>query len=193
MSLSIQALRKEVERLYTLPTQDLPADAGSVFHELRDLLSAGKVRAALPVEGGWEPQAWIKQGILVGFRLGHVTEIPSGVESPFLDKHNLPLRRLSLADQVRVVPGGSAVRDGAYLGKGVVCIRIHGLKNSDRKISTAGSNPLDFIKHGDSGEQLSSIAKCYTPKGSNSQERYDWIKKHLANAVEEAVKIRDNN
>ncbi len=122
MSLSIQALRKEVERLYALPTQDLPADAGSVFHELRDLLSAGKVRAALPVEGGWEPQAWIKQGILVGFRLGHVTEIPSGVESPFLDKHNLPLRRLSLADQVRVVPGGSAIRDGAYLGKGVVCM-----------------------------------------------------------------------
>jgi len=122
MPLDIPALRKEVERLYALPTQDLPADAGKVFHELRDLLSAGKVRAALPVEGGWEPQAWIKQGILVGFRLGHVTEIPSGVESPFLDKHNLPLRRLGLADQVRVVPGGSAVRDGAYLGKGVVCM-----------------------------------------------------------------------
>jgi len=92
LPLDIPALRKEVERLYALPAQDLPADAGNVFHELRDLLSSGAVRAALPVEGGWEPQAWVKQGILVGFRLGRVIEIPSGVESPFVDKHNLPLR-----------------------------------------------------------------------------------------------------
>ncbi len=122
MAREIDALRKEIERLYALPAEELPEDAGLVFHELRDLLSAGKVRAAVPVEGGWEVQAWIKQGILVGFRLGRATEIPSGVESPFVDKHNLPLRRLSLKDQVRVVPGGSAIRDGAYLGKGVVCM-----------------------------------------------------------------------
>ena len=122
MTLDIPALREEVERLYSLPAEDLPADAGEVFHELRDMLSAGTVRAAVPVAGGWQPQPWIKQGILVGFRLGCVTEIRSGVESPFVDKHNLPLRRLSLADQVRLVPGGSAIRDGAYLGKGVVCM-----------------------------------------------------------------------
>lgn len=122
MSREIEALRREVERLYALPADELTSAAEPVFDELRERLSTGAVRAALPVDGGWEPQAWIKQGILVGFRLGRVTEVPSGVESPFVDKHNLPLRRVSLADQVRVVPGGSAIRDGAYVGKGVVCM-----------------------------------------------------------------------
>ena len=122
MSREIGALRKEVERLYALPASDLPEQAEHVFHELRERLSAGDVRAAVRGARGWEPQAWVKQGILLGFRIGRVTEIPSGVETPFVDKHNLPLRRLSLKDRVRVVPGGSAIRDGAYLGKGVVCM-----------------------------------------------------------------------
>jgi hypothetical protein len=78
-------------------------------------------------------------------------------------------------------------------GMGVVGIYIHGLKDSDGHTSTQGSNPFDYIKHGNTGKQLSSIVKCYNPSGSDSQERYDWIKKYLANAVEEAVTIRKNN
>ncbi len=76
---------------------------------------------------------------------------------------------------------------------GVVGIHIHGLKNSDGKISAKGKNPFDFINHVNSGKKFSSIVKCYDPSGSNSQERYDWIKKHLANVVEEAISIREKN
>ena len=78
-------------------------------------------------------------------------------------------------------------------GMGVVGIHIHGLMNSDKKVSARGQNPFGHINYGSTGKKLSSIVKCYNPAGSNSQERYDWIKKHLANAVEEAISIRINN
>ena len=78
------------------------------------------------------------------------------------------------------------------LDMGVVGIRIHGLKNLDGKVSTIGDNPFAHIKYGDT-KKLSSIVKCYNPAGGNSKERYAWISKHLANAVEEAIKIRNAN
>lgn len=78
-------------------------------------------------------------------------------------------------------------------GKGVVGICIHGLKDKDGNVSSKGSNPFDSITYGVTGKKLSSIVKCYEPKGSNSQERYDWISNHLANAVEEAIHIRNAN
>ncbi len=78
-------------------------------------------------------------------------------------------------------------------GKGVVAIHIHGLKNLGGKVSAKGKNPLTFITHTPTKKKLSSIAKCYNPAGSNSKERYAWIKKHLADAVEEAIRIRDDN
>lgn len=77
--------------------------------------------------------------------------------------------------------------------KGIVGIYIHGLKNSDQKTSIKGANPFDYINYGSTGKKLSSIVKCYDPTGSDSQERYDWIKTHLSNAVEEAIKIRNDN
>ena len=78
---------------------------------------------------------------------------------------------------------------------GVVGINIHGLKNKDGKVSTKGKNPFDSISitQGKTKKKMSSIVKCYNPVGSNSQARYDWIKKHLSNAIEEAIKIRNNN
>ncbi len=76
---------------------------------------------------------------------------------------------------------------------GVVGIYVHGLKNLDGKTTPKGSNPFASIVHGNTGKKLSSIVKCYTPSGSDSKERYAWIKKHLANAVEEAVTIREDN
>ena len=78
-------------------------------------------------------------------------------------------------------------------GMGVVGIHIHGLKNAEGRVSTKGTNPFASITHGKTGKKLSSIVKCYNPTGSNSQERYNWIKKHLANAIEEAIRIRNNN
>ena len=78
-------------------------------------------------------------------------------------------------------------------GMGVVGIYIHGLKNLDGKVSTKGSNPFSNIAHTSSGQKLSSIVKCYNPAGSDSKARYAWIKEHLANAVEEAIRIRKAN
>lgn len=78
-------------------------------------------------------------------------------------------------------------------GKGVVGIHIHGLKDCNGNVSTKGGNPFDYIGYGNTGKKLSAIVKCYNPAGLNSQERYNWIKMHLANAVEEAIKIRNEN
>lgn len=78
-------------------------------------------------------------------------------------------------------------------GMGVVGIRIHGLKNSKGEVSTMGNNPFEYITHGVTKKPLSTIVKCYNPTGSDSQQRYDWIKTNLANAVEEAITIRTNN
>ncbi len=75
----------------------------------------------------------------------------------------------------------------------VVGIYIHGLKNLDGYISTQGDNPFDYITHGPTQKKLSSIVKCYNPAGTNSKDRYAWISQHLANAVEEAIKIRNTH
>ena len=76
---------------------------------------------------------------------------------------------------------------------GVIGIYIHGLKNSESKMSAKGKNPFDFIDYKNTGRKLSSIVQCYDPAGSNSQAKYDWINKHLANAIEEAIEIRKGN
>ena len=78
-------------------------------------------------------------------------------------------------------------------GMGVVGIRIHGLEDSDGKTSRMGRNPIDYIPYRNSGKYLSSIVKCYSPTGSSSKERYSWISTHLADAVEEAIRIRGNH
>ena len=78
-------------------------------------------------------------------------------------------------------------------GMGVAGIRIHGLEDSNGNTSASGGNPFEFIRLGNSGKRLSSIVKCYNPKGRTSKERYAWISQHLANAVEEAIRIRKEN
>ena len=78
-------------------------------------------------------------------------------------------------------------------GMGVVGIHIHGLKNFSGDIAPKGVNPFANITHGKSGKKLSSIVKCYNPAGSSSKARYEWIAKHLSNAVEEAIRIRRAN
>ncbi len=77
-------------------------------------------------------------------------------------------------------------------GMGVVGIYIHGLEDMNGKTSNKGHNPFSFITHNDSNRHLSSIVKCYDPAGRNSRERYAWISRHLANAIEEAIRIRNH-
>lgn len=94
----------------------------SLFAQFKDALNRGTIRSAeRDADGTWHAQTWVKRGILAGFRMGTLVEVP-GVPQPFVDKHTYPIRPLSLADKVRVVPGGSSIRDGAYLAPGVVCM-----------------------------------------------------------------------
>jgi 2,3,4,5-tetrahydropyridine-2-carboxylate N-succinyltransferase len=98
----------------------------AVFVQLREALSAGRVRAAQSDAAsptGWRVNAWVKQGILLGFRFGDLVDVSMDHgRLPFYDKDTLPLKRPGLAAGVRIIPGGSTVRDGAYLGPGVICV-----------------------------------------------------------------------
>ena len=100
--------------------------ARAAFDALRAELSRGRVRAAEPdasAPTGWRVNAWVKQGILLGFRWGGLANVSMDHGRwPFVDKDTLPLKKISPEDGVRLVPGGSAVRDGAYLGRGVICM-----------------------------------------------------------------------
>ena len=100
--------------------------ARDAFARLRAQLSAGEVRAAEPdgsTPTGWRVNTWVKQGILLGFKFGDIADMSSDHGRwPFFDKDTLPLKRLDVQSGVRIVPGGSTVRDGAFLGKGVICM-----------------------------------------------------------------------
>jgi 2,3,4,5-tetrahydropyridine-2-carboxylate N-succinyltransferase len=122
---SLEALRERIERLAAAREAD-PAEAREAFAALRAALSRGEARAAEPdplSPTGWRVNLWVKQGILLGFRHGALVDLSMDHgRLPFFDKDTLPLKRLDVASGVRLVPGGSAVRDGAYLAPGVICM-----------------------------------------------------------------------
>jgi 2,3,4,5-tetrahydropyridine-2,6-dicarboxylate N-succinyltransferase len=98
--------------------------AKDAFLELRSALERGEARAAAPDSStptGWRVNAWVKQGILLGFRIGALEDIP-GNPASFVDKNTYPVRRFGATEGIRIVPGGSSVRAGAYLARGVVCM-----------------------------------------------------------------------
>jgi 2,3,4,5-tetrahydropyridine-2-carboxylate N-succinyltransferase len=98
------------------------ADALAAFVALRNALEAGTLRSAEPdaaAPTGWHVNAWVKRGILLGFRIGALTDMNGGALS-FIDKATYPARRFAPEDGVRIVPGGSSVRSGAYVARGVV-------------------------------------------------------------------------
>ena len=100
-------------------------DALAVFVQLRDALEAGTLRSAQPdptAPTGWRVNAWVKRGILLGFRLGHLVSIGDDAVLSCVDKHTFPTRRFTPEQNIRIVTGGSAVRAGAYLASGVVVV-----------------------------------------------------------------------
>lgn len=116
-------LQNAIERLFALGAQaKQDPDARRVFTEFRNALTQGKVRAAEKVNGRWQTNVWVKQGILLGFRLGEMTEMNSGGGLSFVDKDTFPARSFTAADGVRVVPGGSSARLGAYIAPSVICM-----------------------------------------------------------------------
>src|SRR5216683_5409150 len=114
------SLQSEIERLSSLA--DLTADARATFLNFRDQLTRGEIRAAEKVNGEWKVNVWVKQGILLGFRLGELTQMGSGECLSFVDKDTFPARKFTVTDRVRVVPGGSSARLGAYVAPSVICM-----------------------------------------------------------------------
>jgi 2,3,4,5-tetrahydropyridine-2-carboxylate N-succinyltransferase len=116
------SLQEEIERLYDAGSQahEVPL-AHATFERFREALTHGEIRAAEKIEGEWRVNAWVKRGILVGFRIGTLREWHGGVLS-FVDKGTYPPRKFEAQDRVRIVPGGSCVRMGAYVAPSVICM-----------------------------------------------------------------------
>ncbi len=118
----MQSLRSSIERFSASGDLAGKPEARQAFLEFRDALTAGQIRAAEKTAGRWTVNAWVKQGILLGFRLGELSEMGSGQCLSFVDKDTFPARRFSVGDRVRIVPGGSSVRTGAYVAPSVICM-----------------------------------------------------------------------
>jgi 2,3,4,5-tetrahydropyridine-2-carboxylate N-succinyltransferase len=117
----MSSLKASIERLAALGEVEHNPEARPTFLEFRDALTQGKIRAAERIDGRWTVNTWVKHGILLGFRLGELTETGCAALS-FVDKDTFPARKFSVADRVRVVPGGSSVRLGAYVAPSVICM-----------------------------------------------------------------------
>jgi 2,3,4,5-tetrahydropyridine-2,6-dicarboxylate N-succinyltransferase len=116
------SLRERVEAL-AAKAGDFTAADRKLFEEFKGALNRGEARAAERGEDGrWRVNSWVKGGILAGFRLGALSDMSAHASLRFFDKDTYPVRATALTDNVRIVPGGSSVRDGAYLAPGVVCM-----------------------------------------------------------------------
>jgi 2,3,4,5-tetrahydropyridine-2-carboxylate N-succinyltransferase len=121
-------LRESIEFAFDNPPARYGDDHARLFQQFITALNSGTVRAAEPdpaAPSGWRVNGWVKKGILLGFRIGTVVEMSAygaGMRQPFFDKATYPVRELTLASGVRLVPGGSSIRDGCYIGKGVTCM-----------------------------------------------------------------------
>jgi 2,3,4,5-tetrahydropyridine-2,6-dicarboxylate N-succinyltransferase len=124
---SISTLKSSIEALSARESIADAAEARRVFLDFRARLTRGEIRAAEKIvtekgEGRWTVNPWVKQGILLGFRIGELKAMSDGDVLSFVDKDTFPARRFSLADRVRLVPGGSSIREGAYVAPSVICM-----------------------------------------------------------------------
>jgi len=119
----MHSLQNEIERLFALGAEARgEQSARATFLQFRDALSRGEIRAAEKQGDCWITNVWVKQGILLGFRLGDLEEMHDGPTLSFVDKGTFPVRHFSVDNRVRVVPGGSSVREGAFVAPGVICM-----------------------------------------------------------------------
>ncbi|HQU83008.1 MAG TPA: 2,3,4,5-tetrahydropyridine-2,6-dicarboxylate N-succinyltransferase [Pyrinomonadaceae bacterium] len=113
-------LREQIEQLLT--KTEFTADDRKVFEDFKAALRTGEIRSAEKgLDGNWRANAWVKQGILLGFKMGKMVEMSLETETfQFFDKETYPLRPMSLDDKIRIVPGGSTIRDGSFVAQNVV-------------------------------------------------------------------------
>lgn len=119
-------LPTEIERLFDQPPASYTDEHFRLFQSFKDALNRGEVRAAEPDPGspsGWRVNGWVKKGVLLGFRMGAIVDQSVDAKrQPFFDKATYPVKALTAASGVRIVPGGSSIRDGCYVGRGVTCM-----------------------------------------------------------------------
>jgi 2,3,4,5-tetrahydropyridine-2-carboxylate N-succinyltransferase len=119
-------MQTEIEQLFDEKPSAYTEQHFALFGRFKDALNTGSVRAAEPdvsQPSGWRVNTWVKKGLLLGFRMGAVVDMSvNPVRQPFFDKATWPVHRFSIESGVRIVPGGSSIRDGCYVGKSVVCM-----------------------------------------------------------------------
>lgn len=119
-------LRTDIETLFDSPPSAYTEEHFRLFETFKAALNAGEVRSAEPdasTPSGWRVNAWVKKGVLCGFRMGGVVDMSVDKNrQPFFDKATYPVKRFTAASGVRIVPGGSSIRDGCFIGKGVTCM-----------------------------------------------------------------------
>ena len=119
-------LAEQIERLFEQPPGAYSPESAAAFQELKEGLNRGAIRAAEPAgedsATGWKVNVWVKKGILLGFRIGALEDMSLDGKFPFFDKDTYPLKKIGLDSGVRIVPGGSSIRDGCYVGQGVTCM-----------------------------------------------------------------------
>ncbi len=118
-------LKKFVEGLFEQAPSTYSDEHRAVFKSFLQLLNSGAVRAAEPDSSqpsGWRVNTWVKKGILLGFRMGGIVDMTNGGSLPFFDKSTYPLKQIGSDAGIRIVPGGSSIRDGCFVGRGVTCM-----------------------------------------------------------------------
>jgi 2,3,4,5-tetrahydropyridine-2,6-dicarboxylate N-succinyltransferase len=119
-------LQTEIERLFDENPAAYAPEHFRLFQQLKDALNTGTARAAEPDPGsptGWRVNPWVKKGILLGFRMGTIVDMSvDSSRQPFFDKSTYPVKRFTAESGARIVPGGSSIRDGSFVGKQVICM-----------------------------------------------------------------------
>ena len=119
-------MQQAIEQIFDNKPEQYTPEHFALFSRFKAALNAGEIRAAEPDASqvtGWRVNAWVKKGLLLGFRIGGIVDMSiDPARQPFLDKSTYPVRQIGLSDGVRIVPGGSSIRDGCFIGRGVTCM-----------------------------------------------------------------------
>ena len=119
-------MRAEIEKLFDSKPAAYTEDHFALFARFKHELNHGRIRSAEPdasTRSGWRVNTWVKKGVLIGFRIGVVVDMSvDPVRQPMFDKATWPVQRFTAESGVRIVPGGSSIRDGCHIGKGVTCM-----------------------------------------------------------------------
>lgn len=118
-------MQGEIEKLFDSKPEKYAEADFDLFARFKQALNTGAARAAEPdpaSKNGWRVNTWVKKGVLLGFRMGSVIDMSISARQPWFDKATYPVRPMSAADGVRIVPGGSTIRDGCFIGRGVTCM-----------------------------------------------------------------------